>query len=163
MASTRAGAGAGDRRDRPAARHPARGGRAGAGHAARVRAGAIVRDAKDRDLLDDGPPPGRRRAPDPLLRPRPGARLHRARRPVPVRCAGDGHTPTGVLTSDADTPKESMTNAPQSQPFWKQEDSQMTPETILSAAVEHASDRKAEEIVSLDLRAIGGFADYFLI
>ena len=39
----------------------------------------------------------------------------------------------------------------------------MTPETILSAAVEHASDRKAEEIVSLDLRAIGGFADYFLI
>jgi ribosome-associated protein len=67
------------------------------------------------------------------------------------------------VTSDADTPKESMTNAPQSEPYWKQEDSQMTPETILSAAVEHASDRKAEEIVSLDLRAIGGFADYFLI
>lgn len=39
----------------------------------------------------------------------------------------------------------------------------MTPETILSALVERASDRKAEEIVSLDLRAIGGFADYFLI
>jgi ribosome-associated protein len=39
----------------------------------------------------------------------------------------------------------------------------MTPETILSAVVEHAADRKAEEIVTLDLRAIGGFADYFLI
>ena len=39
----------------------------------------------------------------------------------------------------------------------------MTPETILSAVAEHASDRKAEEIVTLDLRAIGGFADYFLI
>ncbi|MFZ0384766.1 MAG: ribosome silencing factor [Solirubrobacteraceae bacterium] len=56
-----------------------------------------------------------------------------------------------------------MTNAPQSEPYWKQEDSRMTPETILSALVERASDRKAEEIVSLDLRAIGGFADYFLI
>jgi ribosome-associated protein len=39
----------------------------------------------------------------------------------------------------------------------------MTPETILSAVAEYASDRKAEEIVTLDLRAIGGFADYFLI
>ena len=39
----------------------------------------------------------------------------------------------------------------------------MTPETILSAIAELASDRKAEEIVTLDLRAIGGFADYFLI
>src|SRR6202046_5650181 len=56
-----------------------------------------------------------------------------------------------------------MTNAPQSEPYWKQEDSRMTPETILSAVVERASDRKAEEIVSLDLRAIGGFSDYFLI
>src|ERR1700679_2407165 len=56
-----------------------------------------------------------------------------------------------------------MINAPQSQPTWKQEGSGMTPETILSAIAERASDRKAEEIVSLDLRAIGGFADYFLI
>jgi ribosome-associated protein len=68
------------------------------------------------------------------------------------------------VTSDTDSHhKESMTTAPQSQPYWKQEDSRMTPETILSAVVERASDRKAEEIVSLDLRAIGGFADYFVI
>jgi ribosome-associated protein len=56
-----------------------------------------------------------------------------------------------------------MINAPQSQPSWKQESSQSTPETILSSIVELASDRKAEEIVSMDLRAIGGIADYFLI
>jgi ribosome-associated protein len=56
-----------------------------------------------------------------------------------------------------------MINTPQSQPSWKHEGSELTPETILSAAVEHASDRKAEDIVTLDLRAIGGFADYFLI
>jgi ribosome-associated protein len=68
------------------------------------------------------------------------------------------------VTSDADThPKESMINASQSQPSFKHESSPLTPETILSAVVERASDRKAEEIVSLDLRAIGGFADYFLI
>ena len=67
------------------------------------------------------------------------------------------------MNRDADTYKESMTNAPHSQPYWKQEDSRVTPETILSAVVEHASDRKAEEIVSMDLRAIGGFADYFVI
>jgi ribosome-associated protein len=56
-----------------------------------------------------------------------------------------------------------MINAPQSQRDPRQKDSGMTPETILSAVVEHAADRKAEEIVTLDLRAIGGFADYFLI
>ncbi len=56
-----------------------------------------------------------------------------------------------------------MINPPQSQPSWNQERSQTTPETILSAVVEHAADRKAEEIVSLDLRAIGGIADYFMI
>jgi ribosome-associated protein len=65
---------------------------------------------------------------------------------------------------DADNhPKESMINAPQSQRDVDQEGSGMTPETILSAVAELASDRKAEEIVTLDLRAIGGFADYFLI
>jgi ribosome-associated protein len=63
----------------------------------------------------------------------------------------------------ADTDKESMSNAPQTQPVAVQEGSEITPETILSAVVELASDRKAEEIVSLDLRAMSGFADYFLI
>jgi ribosome-associated protein len=67
------------------------------------------------------------------------------------------------VSGDADTHKESMTNAPHSQPYWKQEGPPMTPETILSAIVERAADRKAEEIVTLDLRAIGGFSDYFLI
>ena len=56
-----------------------------------------------------------------------------------------------------------MINAPQSQPSWKQERSQTTPETILSAVIERAADRKAEEIVTLDLRAIGAIADYFVI
>jgi ribosome-associated protein len=39
----------------------------------------------------------------------------------------------------------------------------MTPEETLSAIVELAFDRKAQEIVSMDLRAMSGFADYFLI
>jgi ribosome-associated protein len=56
-----------------------------------------------------------------------------------------------------------MINAPQSHPEPEYEGSPMTPETILSGIAERASDRKAEEIVTLDLRAIGGFADYFLI
>ena len=68
------------------------------------------------------------------------------------------------MTTGADThPKESMINASQLQPTSEQQDSAMTPETILSAVVALAADRKAEEIVSLDLRAIGGIADYFLI
>ena len=41
------------------------------------RAGAVLRDAPDRDLLDDGPPPGPRRAADPLLRPRRRDGVHR--------------------------------------------------------------------------------------
>jgi ribosome-associated protein len=56
-----------------------------------------------------------------------------------------------------------MIIAPQSQRESLNERPGMTPETILSAVAELASDRKAEEIVTLDLRAIGGFADYFLI
>ena len=68
------------------------------------------------------------------------------------------------MSRDADThPKESMINASQSQQSFEQQGSPITPETILAAIVERASDRKAEEIVSLDLRGIGGFADYFLI
>ena len=66
--------------------------------------------------------------------------------------------------SDADThPKESMINAPQTKPAADEDSSEMTPETILSAIVELATDRKAQDIVSMDLRAIAGFADYFLI
>jgi ribosome-associated protein len=56
-----------------------------------------------------------------------------------------------------------MIIAPQPQRESQKESPEMTPETILSAVAELASDRKAEEIVTLDLRAIGGFADYFLI
>ena len=59
--------------------------------------------------------------------------------------------------------KESMINAPQMHPATGDERSSMTPETILSSIVELASDRKAQEIVSMDLRAIAGFADYFVI
>ena len=68
------------------------------------------------------------------------------------------------MTRDADpNPKESMINATQRHPAAGDEESTMTPETILSAIVERAVDRKAQDIVSMDLRAISGFADYFLI
>jgi ribosome-associated protein len=67
-----------------------------------------------------------------------------------------------VIHDDTHT-KESMINAPQMHPATGDERSSMTPETILSSIVELASDRKAQEIVSMDLRAIAGFADYFVI
>ncbi len=40
---------------------------------------------------------------------------------------------------------------------------EMTPEELLAAAAEYASDRKALEIVELDLRGMIGYTDYFLI
>ncbi len=39
----------------------------------------------------------------------------------------------------------------------------MTPEQLAAAAVEHAVDRKALDIVQLDLRGIIGYTDYFVI
>ena len=39
----------------------------------------------------------------------------------------------------------------------------LTPEELLAAAAEYASDRKALEIVELDLRGMIGYTDYFLI
>jgi ribosome-associated protein len=39
----------------------------------------------------------------------------------------------------------------------------MTPEELAAAIVHHAADRKALDIVQLDLRAIIGFTDYFVI
>lgn len=39
----------------------------------------------------------------------------------------------------------------------------MTPEQILTAVAGYAADRKAIDIVSLDLREIVGYTDYFLI
>ncbi|MBV9818842.1 MAG: ribosome silencing factor [Solirubrobacterales bacterium] len=39
----------------------------------------------------------------------------------------------------------------------------LTPERIAAAAAEMAADRKALHIVSLDLRGVVGFADYFVI
>jgi ribosome-associated protein len=39
----------------------------------------------------------------------------------------------------------------------------MTPEDMVSAVVDHAADRKALDIVQLDLREIIGYADYFVI
>jgi ribosome-associated protein len=56
-----------------------------------------------------------------------------------------------------------MSNAPQMHQAAGDEDSTMTPEAMLSAIVELSVDRKAQDIVSMDLRAISGFADYFLI
>jgi ribosome-associated protein len=40
---------------------------------------------------------------------------------------------------------------------------EMTPEDLLEAAAEYASDRKALDIVQLDLRGIIAYTDYFLI
>jgi ribosome-associated protein len=39
----------------------------------------------------------------------------------------------------------------------------MTPEDLATAAIEYASDRKALDIVQLDLRGIIGYTDYFVI
>jgi ribosome-associated protein len=39
----------------------------------------------------------------------------------------------------------------------------MTPEDLAAAATEYASDRKALEIVQLDLRGMIGYTDYFVI
>jgi ribosome-associated protein len=39
----------------------------------------------------------------------------------------------------------------------------MSPEDLLEAATEYAADRKALDIVQLDLRGIIGYTDYFLI
>jgi ribosome-associated protein len=68
------------------------------------------------------------------------------------------------VTDDAGPdPKESMINASQTHQAADDEGTTMTPETILSAIVELASDRMAQDIVSMDLRAMSGFADYFVI
>ena len=42
-------------------------------------------------------------------------------------------------------------------------DQKMTPEDLATAAIEYASDRKALDIVQLDLRGIIGYTDYFVI
>jgi ribosome-associated protein len=44
-----------------------------------------------------------------------------------------------------------------------QDQAQLTPEAIVAAVAELADDRKAADIVTLDLRGIIGYADYFLI
>jgi len=40
---------------------------------------------------------------------------------------------------------------------------ELTPEAVAAITAELASDRKALDIVSLDLRGMAGFADYFVI
>jgi ribosome-associated protein len=42
-------------------------------------------------------------------------------------------------------------------------DQKMTPEDLAAAAIEYAADRKALDIVQLDLRGIIGYTDYFVI
>jgi ribosome-associated protein len=42
-------------------------------------------------------------------------------------------------------------------------DAQLTPEDMVAAMADLAADRKALDIVQLDLRGIIGYADYFLI
>jgi ribosome-associated protein len=42
-------------------------------------------------------------------------------------------------------------------------DATMTPERLAEAIVEYAADRKAIDIVQLDLRAMIGYTDYFVI
>src|SRR3954453_9304257 len=42
-------------------------------------------------------------------------------------------------------------------------DQNMTPEDLAAAAIEYAADRKALDIVQLDLRGIIGYTDYFVI
>src|SRR6516165_187991 len=40
---------------------------------------------------------------------------------------------------------------------------EMTPEQLAAAIVEYAADRKALEIVQLDMRAMIGYTDYFVV
>src|SRR5438094_10502250 len=42
-------------------------------------------------------------------------------------------------------------------------DQNMTPEDLAAAATEYAADRKALDIVELDMRGIIGYTDYFVI
>jgi ribosome-associated protein len=42
-------------------------------------------------------------------------------------------------------------------------DQKMTPEDLAAAAIDYAADRKALDIVQLDLRGIIGYTDYFVI
>jgi ribosome-associated protein len=42
-------------------------------------------------------------------------------------------------------------------------DQKMTPEDLATAAIDYAADRKALDIVQLDLRGIIGYTDYFVI
>jgi ribosome-associated protein len=42
-------------------------------------------------------------------------------------------------------------------------DQKMTPEDLAAAAIDFAADRKALDIVQLDLRGIIGYTDYFVI
>jgi ribosome-associated protein len=42
-------------------------------------------------------------------------------------------------------------------------DQEMTPEDLAAAAIDFAADRKALDIVQLDLRGIIGYTDYFVI
>ena len=54
-----------------------------------------------------------------------------------------------------------MINAPQQTD--RADTDELTPERILHTAAELASDRKALDIVALDLRGLVGYADYLLI
>ena len=49
------------------------------------------------------------------------------------------------------------------QPARAHEPDPMTPEELAQAIVQYAEDRKAIDIVQLDLRAMIGYTDYFLI
>ena len=98
--------------------------------------GRVLRHAGDRDLLDDAPGAGSRRRADPLSGARRGSRLHR---PAPaIQGQPRGMTPEQIAGA-------------------------MTPEEIATAIAHYASDRKALEIVQLDLRGMIGYTDYFVI
>ena len=51
----------------------------------------------------------------------------------------------------------------QAKPMHHDNASQLTPEEMVAAIADLAADRKALEIVQLDLRGMIGYADYFLI
>src|ERR1700722_8226262 len=123
MAPARAGALTGHRRGRREARY-----RAGVGHR-RARRGRrpgqrdVLRHARDRNILDDAPRPRAHTGVDPLPASRRCTRLHR---PAP--------SVQGLSTA------------------MKPEAQVMTAEEITTAIAKYASDRKALEIVQLDLR-----------
>src|SRR4051812_23601540 len=122
-------------RGRSAVRHR----RAPRAAARRVGPRPLLRDAADRRLVLVPAPPGRRGAPGALPRAGPGRGVHAGARPLPAggrRRMSDPRT-AGAAAQD--------------------------PRRLAGWIAGYASDKKAIDLVELDLRGVLGYTDYFVI